>query len=63
MAFVEELAARVRSILSGTPNLDERKMFGGLAYLLNGNLLVGVRSTAAEYGIAYGRGGEAPKGR
>ncbi|MCE9568262.1 MAG: TfoX/Sxy family protein [Planctomycetes bacterium] len=42
MAFDEELAARVRALLTRTKNVSEKKMFGGLCFLLNGKLLVGV---------------------
>ncbi len=42
MAFDEDLAARVRDALSRTRGVKEQKMFGGLCFLLNGNLLVGV---------------------
>lgn len=42
MAFDAELAARVRAMLTRTKNVAEKKMFGGLCFLLNGKLLVGV---------------------
>jgi TfoX/Sxy family transcriptional regulator of competence genes len=42
MAFNESLAARVREALGGHNGLTERKMFGGLAFLLNGNMCCGV---------------------
>ena len=42
MAYDEGVAARIRQALSGKENLTEKKMFGGLAFLLNGNMLVGV---------------------
>ena len=42
MAYDETLAARVRELLEGEPGLAEKKMFGGLGFLLNGNLAVGV---------------------
>ena len=42
MAFDEELATRVRERLARTKNVAERQMFGGLCFLLNGKLLVGV---------------------
>ena len=42
MAFDESLAARVRDALARTRGVAERKMFGGLCFLLHGNLLVGV---------------------
>ena len=42
MAFSEELAARIRQSLARKKGVEEKKMFGGVGYLLNGNLLVGV---------------------
>ena len=43
MAFSEALAERIRQQLARRKNLEEKKMFGGVGFLLNGNLLVGVR--------------------
>jgi hypothetical protein len=43
MAFDETLAARVRQALARRKGIEEKKMFSGLGFLLNGNLLVGVR--------------------
>ena len=42
MAFSEPLAARIRDILAGKKGVEEKKMFGGVGFLLKGNLLVGV---------------------
>ena len=42
MAYDEKLADRVRGILSSDPGLSERKMFGGLAFMLDGNMCCGV---------------------
>ena len=42
MAFNEELAERIRRALARRKGTEERKMFGGIGFLLNGNLLVGV---------------------
>ena len=42
MAFDETLAARIRDALARRKNVEEKKMFGGVGFLLNGNLLVGV---------------------
>ena len=44
MAYDEQLAARVRSILRNDPGLDEKKMFGGNAFLINGNMACGVHT-------------------
>lgn len=40
-AEVEELADRIRRILADRPEINERTMFGGVAFMLNGNMLVG----------------------
>lgn len=46
MAFDEELAGRVRHLLARRKHVEEKKMFSGLGFLLNGNLLVGVRKNS-----------------
>jgi len=40
MAYDEILANRLREALSGQPKLTEKAMFGGLAFLINGNMSV-----------------------
>jgi TfoX/Sxy family transcriptional regulator of competence genes len=40
MAYDEALAERIRRLLDGEPGLTEKKMFGGLAFLINGNMSV-----------------------
>lgn len=42
MAYSEELVDRVREIVSRKKGIEEKKMFGGVGCLLNGNMLVGV---------------------
>jgi TfoX/Sxy family transcriptional regulator of competence genes len=42
MAFDEELAERVRRQVGKRIGLSEKKMFGGLAFLLHGNMSCGV---------------------
>ena len=42
MAYDEQLAERVRLVLAGQPGLSERKMFGGLSFMIHGNMCVGV---------------------
>jgi TfoX/Sxy family transcriptional regulator of competence genes len=42
-AFSEALAEGVRQALARRKNVEEKKMFGGTGFRLNGNLLVGVR--------------------
>jgi TfoX/Sxy family transcriptional regulator of competence genes len=40
MAYDEVLAARIRELLSEEPGITEQKMFGGLAFLVGGNMAV-----------------------
>ena len=40
MAYDEQLAARLRTALEDEPGLTEKKMFGGLAFLIEGNMAV-----------------------
>jgi TfoX N-terminal domain len=40
VAYDEELAERIRELVTGEPGLTEQKMFGGLAFLLGGNMAV-----------------------
>jgi hypothetical protein len=47
VAYDEELADRIRELVADEPNLIEKKMFGGLAFLVGGHLAVS----------ASGRGG------
>jgi hypothetical protein len=42
VAFDEGLAERIREVLEGEPGLTERRMFGGLAFMLDGNMCCGV---------------------
>lgn len=42
MAYDEELAERVREAFAGREGVTERKMFGGVGFMLNGNMCVGV---------------------
>ena len=42
MPYDEELADRVRALLAGRPGVREQKMFGGLCFILNGNMAFGV---------------------
>ncbi|HEY1619939.1 MAG TPA: TfoX/Sxy family protein [Streptosporangiaceae bacterium] len=47
MAYDEELAGRIRELAQGEPGLGEKRMFGGLAFLIAGNMAV----------VASGQGG------
>ena len=42
MAYNEKLADRVRNILLDRGHVDERKMFGGLAFMVNDKMCVGI---------------------
>jgi len=41
VAYDEDLANRVRELIAGDPDVTEKKMFGGLAFLVGGNMSVG----------------------
>jgi hypothetical protein len=45
MAYDPGLAQRVREVLGQRSGLEERRMFGGLAFLLDGKMFVGVNSS------------------
>lgn len=47
MAYDEKLAERIRELVAGEKNVAEKKMFGGLAFLVGGHMAV----------AASGRGG------
>jgi TfoX/Sxy family transcriptional regulator of competence genes len=42
MAYDENLAARVRKLLPSSARVSEKKMFGGLCFLLHGNMCCGI---------------------
>jgi TfoX/Sxy family transcriptional regulator of competence genes len=44
MAYDERLADRLREIVAGEPGVTEKKMFGGLAFLVSGHLAVSASS-------------------
>jgi len=43
MAYDEKLAQRIREVLERRRGISEKKMFGGLAFLLNGHMACGVQ--------------------
>jgi hypothetical protein len=57
MAYDEDLADRIRELVGGESGLHEQHMFGGLAFLINGNMAISasgqggilVRVVPAEY--------------
>ena len=42
MAYDERLAARVRKLLAPQDGLSDKKMFGGISFMLRGNMCCGV---------------------
>jgi TfoX/Sxy family transcriptional regulator of competence genes len=42
VAYDEALAARIRTVVEGEQGLTERKMFGGLAFMLGGHMFCGI---------------------
>jgi TfoX/Sxy family transcriptional regulator of competence genes len=42
MAYDEELAERIRDVIDTSREVSERKMFGGLAFMVGGNMACGV---------------------
>lgn len=44
MAYDEQLAERIRDLLTGEEGLSEQRMFGGLAFLINRNMAVAASS-------------------
>lgn len=59
MVYNEQLAAKARALISSRKGFSEKRMFGGMAYLINGNVCCGVlkddlvvRVGPDEYGAA-----------
>jgi TfoX/Sxy family transcriptional regulator of competence genes len=46
MAYDERLAARVREVLTARTDVEEKKMFGGLCFMVSGHMCCGLTSTA-----------------
>lgn len=45
MAYDEQLAERIRDLLLGEPGTTERKMFGGLGFMIEGHMAVAAASS------------------
>jgi TfoX-like protein len=43
MAYDEDLADRIRALVAREPGVSEKRLFGGLGFLINGNLAVSAR--------------------
>ncbi len=55
MADDEGLAERMRSDLMDDPGIQEKKMFGGIAFMLNGNMVCGVHSGGGMFRVGKSR--------
>jgi len=42
MSYDEELAERLRKVVAARSDVTEKRMFGGLAFLLNGHMFCGI---------------------
>lgn len=42
MAYEEKLAQRIRGLVASQPGVTEKKMFGGLSFMIGGNMFCGV---------------------
>lgn len=49
MPYAEHMAEQMRADLGVEPGLSEKKMFGGLCFLLHGNMVCGVHNGGAMY--------------
>ena len=61
MAYSDALAARIRQSLARRKGVEEKKMFGGVGFLLRGNLLVGVWKESLVVRLGEEEGEEALK--
>jgi TfoX/Sxy family transcriptional regulator of competence genes len=59
MAFDENLARRIRAALARKKSVVEKKMFGGVGFLLKGNMLVGVWKDALIVRLSADEGADA----
>jgi TfoX/Sxy family transcriptional regulator of competence genes len=55
MSYDERLAERVRRVLSDRDDIVERKMFGGLCFMVNGKMCCGI--TATDFMVRVGKAG------
>jgi TfoX/Sxy family transcriptional regulator of competence genes len=59
MAYSAELAERIRAALGGRDGVTERKMFGGVGWMLNGNMACGTMGDDLLVRVAPGEGDRA----
>ncbi len=67
MPYDEETARRMRALLQGRPSLEEKRLFGGVGFLISGNTACGVRKDGlivrvgpSRYQVALARPGTKP---
>ena len=59
MAYDEGLAEILRSDLADQPRVDEKRMFGGLCFMLDGHMLCGVHKDGGMFRVGKDRSDEA----
>jgi len=59
VAYDEELAERIRRALAGRQGVSEKKMFGGIAFMLRGNMCCGIVGDELMVRVGPGRFQEA----
>ena len=59
MPYAEDMAETLRADLGPLPGLSEKKMFGGLCFLLHGNMVCGVHAGGAMFRPGKAREAEA----
>jgi len=59
MPYNEELEKRIREVLDGMPGLTGRKMFGGIGFMLQGNMACGVHGESLIIRVGAGSYDEA----
>lgn len=59
MAYDEGLAELMRNDLLDQPGITEKKMFGGMCFLMNGNMVCGVHAGGAMFRVGKDREAEA----
>jgi hypothetical protein len=55
MAYDELLGVRLRAALGAWPGLEEKKMFGGVGFLVNGNMACGVHKNGLIVRVGPGK--------
>ncbi len=59
MAYDKDLAQRIREALGGTPGLTERAMFGGIGFMVHGNMACGILNEELMVRVGPERHGDA----